>query len=251
MIISHPSAPVGSVTPLPSYSPDDFSPSDAVLCRNTAPLITLAFGFIQRGVGVHVLGREIGAGLVAIIRACKTDDIKELEAKLITRRSREVAKARATGSGASVAAIEDKYDCLNIFLQNEDTVDDLCDAILSLFDDSAKGLLTLSTIHKAKGLEWDKVFLLDFHALLPSKWATQPWQQAQEKNLQYVAVTRAKHDLVFINSGGWKKPQQTLKLSNNMIAIPFDPETGECVGDTHSPQPPSLSCDPSADLASD
>ena len=86
MILSHPSAPLGSVTTLPSYSSSDFSHSDAILCRNTAPLITLAFSFIQRGVGVHVLGREIGAGLVAIIKACKTDDIKELELKLISRR---------------------------------------------------------------------------------------------------------------------------------------------------------------------
>lgn len=251
MIISHPSAPVGSVTPLPSYSPDDFSPSDAVLCRNTAPLITLAFGFIQRGVGVHVLGREIGTNLVTLIRSCKTDDIKELEEKLIKRRNREVAKALATGSQSAVAGLEDKYDCLNIFLQNADDVDDLCDSIMDLFDDSAKGLLTLSTIHKAKGLEWDRVFRLDFHTLLPSKWATQEWQQKQERNLQYVCSTRSKLHIVDIESGKWKKPQQTLKLSNNMIAIPFDPETGECVGDTHSPEHISLSCDPSADLASD
>jgi hypothetical protein len=251
MIISHSNAPVGSVKSLPQYSPSDFSPSDAVLCRNTAPLITLAFGFIQRGVGVHVLGREIGTNLVALIRACKTDDISELETKLISRRTREVAKARATGSASSVAAIEDKYDCLNIFLQNADDVDDLCDSIMDLFNDSAKGLLTLSTIHKAKGLEWDRVFLLDFHTLLPSKWATQPWQQSQEKNLQYVAVTRAKLDLVFIESGKWQKPQPTLKLSGNMVVIPFDPDTGECVGDNPQPGHISLSCDPSADLASD
>lgn len=205
MIQSHPSAPLGSVTTLPSYSPPDFSPSDAILCRNTAPLITLAFGFITRSVGVHVLGREIGTGLVALVRACKATNIEELEVKLINRRTREVVKARATGSESAVAAIEDRYDCLNIFLQNEDTVEGLCDSILSLFDDSARGLLTLSTIHKAKGLEWDRVFFLDFHTLLPSKWAKQPWQQAQEKNLQYVAVTRAKLDLVFITSNTWKK----------------------------------------------
>lgn len=233
MIISHPNAPLGSVTTLPFFSPDDFSPSDAILCRNTAPLITLAFGFIQRGVGVHVLGREIGANLVALIRACKTDDIVELETKLISRRSREVAKARATGSESSVTAIEDKYDCLNIFLQNADDVDDLCAAVLSLFDDSARGLLTLSTIHKAKGLEWDRVFRLDFHTLLPSKWATQEWQQKQERNLQYVCSTRSKLHIVDIESGRWAKP----KLSTTPSSVTDNPQ----------PQHIFLSCDTSAD----
>ena len=172
------------------------SSAKRVLGRGLADLIPVGGGAANYLNGGE---REIGAGLVAIIKACKTDDLQELETKLISRRSREVAKAKATGSASSVAAIEDKYDCLNIFLRNEDSVDSLCDSILSLFDDSARGLLTLSTIHKAKGLEWEKVFLLDFHTLLPSKWATQLWQQAQEKNLQYVAVTRAKLDLVFIN----------------------------------------------------
>ena len=31
---------------------------------------------------------------------------------------------------------------------------------------------------------------------MPSKWARQAWQQAQEINLMYVAVTRAKAELV-------------------------------------------------------
>lgn len=205
MITASPTAPLGSVTTLLSYSPSNFLPSDAILCRNTAPLITLAFGFIQREVGVHVLGREIGQGLVMLIHACKTDDITELEMKLITRRNREVAKARAVGSESAVAAIEDKYDCLNIFLQNANSIEELCSAIMVLFDDKAHGLLTLSTIHKAKGLEWDRTFRLDFKTLLPSKWATQPWQQDQERNLQYVCSTRAKLHIIDITSNCWRK----------------------------------------------
>lgn len=204
MITASPTATLGSVTTLDHYSPSDFSSSDVVLCRITAPLIALAFGLIQRGVGCRVLGREIGTSLVTLVKACKTSDIKELEEKLIHRRNREVAKARATGSESAVAAIEDKYDCLNIFLQNHDDVEELCEDIMALFDDKVKGLLTLSTIHKAKGLEWPTVFILDWK-LLPSKWATQPWQQAQERNLQYVAVTRAKLDLKFITSNCWRK----------------------------------------------
>ncbi len=235
MITSHSSAPDGSVTTLSSYSQSTFTSSDAILCRNTAPLIGFAFGLIQRGVGCRVLGREIGTGLIAIVKACKTPDIKELEQKLISRRNREVAKAVATGNDTAVASIEDKYDCLNIFVSSNDTVDEVIQSIETLFDDKRRGLLTLSTVHKAKGLEWHRVFILD-RGLMPSKWAKQPWQQGQEKNLQYVAVTRAKRDLVFINSGCWTR--QTNRLPTDSIDDEVDDEVARV---------PQLSSDTSAD----
>jgi ATP-dependent exoDNAse (exonuclease V) beta subunit len=56
--------------------------------------------------------------------------------------------------------------------------------------------VTLSTIHKAKGREWPKVFLLGRNRYMPSKYATQDWQLDQEKNLIYVAVTRAQEELI-------------------------------------------------------
>jgi len=209
MIHPHPSAPDGSVTHVANYNATTFAPADAVLCRNVAPLITFAFTLIRHNVGVRILGREIGASLVTLIKSVKAADIKELEQKLIQRRSREIAKALKTGNESAVAAIEDKFDCLNIFLQNSDDIDDLIFNITDLFDETKRGLLTLSTIHKAKGMEWNTVFLLDFN-LLPSKWAMQSWMRQQERNLQYVAVTRAKEHLKFISSGKLKEQQTTV-----------------------------------------
>lgn len=220
MIHPHPSAPDGSVTTLETYTPDAFTPTSATLCRNTAPIIQHAFGLIQRGVGCRVLGREIGTSLTALVKACKTTDMDELESRLIQRRNREVARANAKGDTRGAAALEDKFDCLNIFLQNNETVEDVVRSIETLFDERRRGLHTLATIHKAKGLEWPTVFLLDFD-LLPSKWSTQGWQRQQERNLQYVAVTRAKLHLHFVQSGRWAKPAPTVE--------------------------PQLSCDTSAD----
>jgi hypothetical protein len=48
-------------------------------------------------------------------------------------------------------------------------------------------------------MEAHTVYILDGH-LMPSKWAKQPWQQVQEQNLRYVAVTRALDSLYFIES---------------------------------------------------
>lgn len=52
-----------------------------------------------------------------------------------------------------------------------------------------------STAHKSKGMEWDTVALLDdFIPTLLSAKATE--EQQEERNLLYVAVTRAKRNLV-------------------------------------------------------
>lgn len=52
------------------------------------------------------------------------------------------------------------------------------------------GAWVLSTIHRAKGLEWDKVFLLDWDASRDT--------EEERRNLLYVALTRAKKELIWI-----------------------------------------------------
>lgn len=61
------------------------------------------------------------------------------------------------------------------------------------------GAVRCLTIHKAKGLEADRVFLIR-PDLLPHRLAERSWQRTQEENLLYVALTRAKEDL-FICEG--------------------------------------------------
>lgn len=205
----HPSstAPEGSVISLSEYEPSIFAPTDVILCRVTNPLVSLAFGFIRRNVGVHILGREIGKALVDIVKKFNASDIDSLEPKLEAWRSREYNKAIAKNNEAAAELINDRADCIRIFMDNQevDSISALCRMIESLFDDSKTGLLTLCTVHKSKGLEWETVFILDRDAYMPSKYAKQDWQIAQEYNLIYVAVTRAKLNLRYIKSGGWKE----------------------------------------------
>jgi DNA helicase II / ATP-dependent DNA helicase PcrA len=59
--------------------------------------------------------------------------------------------------------------------------------------------LTLSTVHSAKGLEWNKVFIIGLvDGIFPSSRATVEGNEAdieEEERLLYVAVTRAKEEL--------------------------------------------------------
>jgi ATP-dependent exoDNAse (exonuclease V) beta subunit len=70
--------------------------------------------------------------------------------------------------------------------------------IESIFSDKKKEGIALSTIHKAKGLEANNVYIA-CPTLMPSKSATQDWEKEQEHNLMYVAFTRAKNKLIFLD----------------------------------------------------
>jgi DNA helicase-2/ATP-dependent DNA helicase PcrA len=56
--------------------------------------------------------------------------------------------------------------------------------------------VTLASLHSAKGLEWDAVFLVGLtDSTLPIQHATTPAQIAEERRLLYVGITRARERL--------------------------------------------------------
>ncbi len=203
-------APDGEVKEVTVYTDTDFKSSDVILCRNTAPLVSMAFAFIRRNRGVRILGREIGQGLISLVKKMNSpSSLDSTLEKLDRYRDREVAKMLQKGHESAAETLTDRIQCINIFADSLDEFDRSIAALLvkidSLFNDQSNGgLLTLCSVHKAKGLEWDIVNILDFETYMPSKWAKQEWQKKQEINLIYVAITRARHTLRYISSGCWK-----------------------------------------------
>lgn len=199
----HENAPEGEVLDL--KEPEALAllgPADAVLCRNSAPLVGLAYRLLGQGTACHVLGSEIGKGLVALIDKMEARSVDGLVKKLQTYEQREVQALLEKDEEKKADAVRDKVACIQTFIdnlgENERTLRSLKQKIESLFDDEKKGILTLCTAHKAKGKEWPTVAILE-PELMPGR-ARQEWQAIQEDNLIYVAVTRAQERLIYIET---------------------------------------------------
>jgi superfamily I DNA/RNA helicase len=184
-----------------------FSGSDAILCRKNAPLAKLAFSLIRKGIPCRIEGKNIGDGLKALAKRWKVQQLTKLNERLDTYQSREVEKWEKKDNALQADVVRDKVATLKILIErcNEQgvyMVTDLINLIDSMFSDSVAGqkpnIVTLSSVHKSKGLEWDRVFLLDRKQFMPSKMAKLDWQMKQEDNLIYVAITRAIATLIEI-----------------------------------------------------
>lgn len=179
---------------------------DMVLCRVNAPLVSECFRFIRAGRKAGIQGRDVGAGLVKTVRRLCPDDATpalDLVVKLGTWTAAEEDKERAkrNPSDAKLIALRDRYDCLVCFTEGTKTVGDVLAAVGRVFTDAKdQPGIRLSSIHKAKGLEADRVFLLEPEgASVPHPMAKSDWQMEQEMNLRYVAITRAIKELVYVS----------------------------------------------------
>lgn len=198
-----PEAPLGSVEQLQTL-PEELRQTDAILCRNTAPLVSTAYALIRRKVPCKVEGREIGSGLIKMLE--KWTSIKTLSAyldRLSDWEEREAQKAAAKGKDDKVQEVRDRAETLRVICSavTEEGRTRIADAVTfveGLFGDDVKGVLTLCTYHRSKGREWLRVFLLEHSKRCPSPFAKQEWQLRQEDNLAYVAITRSMGELCYV-----------------------------------------------------
>jgi len=198
------SAPDGAVssTSMEAFlKRNDLSGSAAVLCRTNKPLVSLAFKLIRQRTPCRIEGRDIGKRIQKLITRWKVKTLDALETKLDTYLARETTKLLAKRQEAKLAEVEDAVETVRVIIdqcraEKKTTIQDAVDFVDGLFADKVTNMLVLSSIHKAKGREWERVFWLDRAGTCPSKWARQAWQQEQEKNLMYVAATRAKAELI-------------------------------------------------------
>jgi DNA helicase-2/ATP-dependent DNA helicase PcrA len=170
-------------------------PGDMCICRNNAPLVDYAFDALDKGYKINIRGQDIGHGLQAIVKRMNARNILDLHVKLKIWRDAEILKLITEKKNPE--RIEDKYKALMSLSKHATDVKELLVYIKKLFSDENKEIV-FSSIHRAKGLEANRIFIIKFD-LIPSRWAKLDWEIQQEQNIAYVAVTRSKSELYFVD----------------------------------------------------
>ncbi len=163
----------------------DIADDSTIICRNNAPLLSVAFRLLAAGRSISIAGSDIGPRLIGIMKKLGPEtlwregvlaSIKEWEADRLEKESKTASDMAA---------------CMRIFaLQGRDLR-----AAITYAEHIFKqtGSILLTTGHKAKGLEWENVIHLD-------PWLVRKDPSPQNKNLDYVISTRSSDRLTEIDS---------------------------------------------------
>ena len=197
----------GNVTSVPFDEDflDRLTEGDAVLCRLNKPNVSVAIGLLRRGRTARIEGRDLGAKLMSHARKAAPDmpTLDELLHALDSYQAHQVDILVRAEKAASAALLEDEIEALRVLIdrcleQGKRKFSDLDFLQQELFQDDAhkQRCILLSSVHKAKGLEWPRVYLLGRSDYMPFFKAEMDWELEQEQNLIYVAITRAQHELI-------------------------------------------------------
>ena len=182
------------------------APGDFILSRTNAPLVSVCLKLLRDGKRANIEGRDVGRGLSAIVKKLNKGparkSFKKFCARLESWLDEEVKRAQLRGEKgeATIARLIDQHETLCFLLDGLASADELLKRIDNLFADNegAVDRIILSSVHKAKGLESEQVWLLK-DTFFSRKPECPPWADAREEaNIEYVAVTRAKKSLVWV-----------------------------------------------------
>lgn len=169
---------------------------DLVICRNNAPLVEPVFSLIRMGVKATIRGRDIGQGLISLCERFNVKSVDELLEKLETYRIKEVGKLLKAEKNNQAQTLNDKVETIFALSEGCDWVWQITQKISEVFSDKKEGVI-FSTVHRAKGDEAERVYLLN-PQLMPSKYAKSHEEIQQEANVLFVALSRSKNTLVFV-----------------------------------------------------
>ena len=174
----------------------DAQPGDFILSRSNAPLVRLCMSMLREGRKVNIQGRDVGVSLAAFVKKSRAKTVEALRDYVEEWTAKECK--RLAEKRRDTQAVEDKKACLLALSEGADSITSVLDRIEDMFADTKDDaqVILLSSTHKAKGLERERVWVLsDTYMRRPDP---------EERRLYYVAVTRAKKELVLVEGLGRK-----------------------------------------------
>lgn len=167
-----------------------------VICRTNAPLLNTAFSLFRANTEFNIKSdfpERLAKRAKRLAEGCK--GMAAYRTAILEWRDNKLDGCK---SDLLKERITDEADCLLLLCDRVERPMDAHSLLLQLMR-STRGV-TLTTGHKAKGLEANSVFIIR-PDLVPAPWIDpdmKPLQYQQELNLHYVMVTRAKNNLFYV-----------------------------------------------------
>lgn len=198
-------------------------PGDLIISRLRAPIVILVFSFIDRNIKVKIHEDEVREIINEIKNIFKQSELNVVISTLpndfeqlrsvVQKRWNYIIKKQAeriTDNTEKTLYIERETEYIDTKLtflhkkyeQWKNDCETLTDIIRRIKDyiSATDNPIMLSTIHRAKGLENKRVFILNYDELPYYRIQQKDWEKTQELNLKYVAVTRTMNELFLIES---------------------------------------------------
>ena len=174
---------------------DEVRSGDLIISRSNAPLVATLLNLLKRGKRAFIMGRDDSAALIAFVNKIGGNTLTEFYARMNTYVNAETQRLTAAEKEQQVEALLDKQEMLIALGDGLATCEALTARIYSVFGDgsASAGAITLSSVHKAKGLEFPRVWMLE---------STFRMRSAEDENLYYVAVTRSQLSLFLVQTPG-------------------------------------------------
>ncbi|MCS7062516.1 MAG: UvrD-helicase domain-containing protein [Methylacidiphilales bacterium] len=193
----HDSGPLRSTT-ANNYKPH---PGDLIICRQNQPLVELALDLLKQKIPCQIRGKDLLSHLKSTIRSTAPDPYSPIAHLHRIDQWTQIHLQALQDMPQQKQDFLDKINCIKTLVSTANATSlSLLELFLdSMFADHKKNNHTiwLSTIHRAKGLEANSVVLLPPKSLIKPSTQT---EALQERNLNYIAATRAKHSLLLLDN---------------------------------------------------
>ncbi len=187
---SAPEAPDGSIRRAnEGHLLEQAMSGDFVLSRINQGIVTLCLKFIKRGQRARILGRSLGEAVVRLLQKFDSVNVGDMLPLLEAWRGEELLKAQEHDMPERAEYVQDLADVINELATGLTRTVDIEKRCQDLFTDNSGDSVTLSTVHRIKGLEARCVWILG---------DTFKVNGPEEDNVLYVAVTRSAGELVWV-----------------------------------------------------
>lgn len=195
--------PLGTVDSIPDHRlVEQVKPGDFVLSRANAPLLSVCLAILKKGIRCRIEGRDIAQSLRTIINSFKARSVPEFVERVNGWEKKQVTRAgkmkNVEAMEVKISGINDQASMLIGLAESCVSVSEILVRIDTLFGDTpdqaqaremVAPTVVCSSVHRAKGLEADRVFILN---------NTIGEEDREEENIYYVAVTRARKHLTWV-----------------------------------------------------